>query len=31
MTGRGYTIFDTGIGRRGIAWRPSGYYRRATS
>src|SRR5262245_15892570 len=24
MTGRGYTIFDTGIGRCGIAWGPSG-------
>jgi methylated-DNA-[protein]-cysteine S-methyltransferase len=24
MTGRSYTIFDTGIGRRGIAWGPSG-------
>jgi methylated-DNA-[protein]-cysteine S-methyltransferase len=23
MTGRGYTIFDTGIGRCGIAWGPS--------
>ena len=24
MTGRGYTIFDTGIGRCGIAWSPVG-------
>ena len=24
MTGRGYTIFDSGIGRCGIAWGPSG-------
>ena len=24
MTGRGYTIFDTGIGRCGIAWGPLG-------
>jgi len=24
MAGRGYTIFDTGIGRCGIAWGPSG-------
>ena len=24
MTGRGYTIFDTGLGRCGIAWGPSG-------
>jgi len=24
VTGRGYTIFDTGIGRCGIAWGPSG-------
>jgi hypothetical protein len=24
MTGRGYTIFDTEIGRCGIAWGPSG-------
>jgi methylated-DNA-[protein]-cysteine S-methyltransferase len=24
MMGRGYTIFDTGIGRCGIAWGPSG-------
>ena len=24
MTGRGYSIFDTGIGRCGIAWGPSG-------
>ena len=24
MTGRGYAIFDTGIGRCGIAWGPSG-------
>jgi methylated-DNA-[protein]-cysteine S-methyltransferase len=24
MTGRGYTIFDTGIGRCGIAWSPAG-------
>jgi methylated-DNA-[protein]-cysteine S-methyltransferase len=24
MTGRGYTIFDTGIGRCGIAWGPVG-------
>ena len=24
MTGRGYTIFDTAIGRCGIAWGPSG-------
>ena len=24
MTGRGYTIFDTGIGRCGIAWGPAG-------
>lgn len=24
MTGRGYTIFDTGVGRCGIAWGPAG-------
>jgi hypothetical protein len=24
MTGRGYSIFDTGIGRCGIAWSPAG-------
>ena len=24
MTGRGYSIFDTGIGRRAIAWSPAG-------
>jgi hypothetical protein len=24
MTGRGYTIFDSGIGRCGIAWGPAG-------
>src|SRR5437773_4103970 len=24
MTGRGYTIFDSGIGRCGIAWGPLG-------
>jgi methylated-DNA-[protein]-cysteine S-methyltransferase len=24
MSGRGYTIFDTGLGRCGIAWGPSG-------
>ena len=24
MTGRGYTIFDTRIGRCGIAWSPAG-------